>query len=433
MELKRKNSRNGSESTFVPHIQLIESFLYCPLVASFSTLFTAWTADMVHNTSRSFRLAAWPDILRIRGSVIPAIIVPVTAMALFSTLICYVDIILQKDLGLPNAVIPTLSVVVGLLLVFRNSTSYDRYWEGRKLFQSMTVSIRNLARLIWIGVPSTPLSTNSNDPIPDDHIEKVRVVRLMSAFAASCKRHLRGEYGIRYPDIEPYLPPGFEPAEHTIRVDISSITRDGNTSTMTENTPLLADGILPTPHRQSTFSSLLRKSSQRPQEVCPTMSLPLEIAFRISLYISQQKRNGHIDSPQNTMLTSSLNSMIETFAGMERIVSTPLPLAYTIHLKQCVFLYSFTLPFVLVNDLGWWTILIVALVSFTLFGIEGIGAELENPFGLDISGGWHYILLYLLTLDLNLDAFCQELSEELEYIVRGGVPTRMEHVMLRGE
>ena len=47
--------------------------------------------------------------------------------------------------------------------------------------------------------------------------------------------------------------------------------------------------------------------------------------------------------------------------------------------KQGVILYIFFLPFALVDSLAWLVTPIVALVSFTLFGIEAIGAEIENP------------------------------------------------------
>jgi predicted membrane chloride channel (bestrophin family) len=47
--------------------------------------------------------------------------------------------------------------------------------------------------------------------------------------------------------------------------------------------------------------------------------------------------------------------------------------------KQAVVLYVFFLPFALVESLGWVVAPIVALVSFTLFGIEAIGSEIENP------------------------------------------------------
>jgi ion channel-forming bestrophin family protein len=36
-----------------------------------------------------------------------------------------------------------------------------------------------------------------------------------------------------------------------------------------------------------------------------------------------------------------------------------------------------------VDDLGWWTILIMGVIMFTFYGIEGIGSQLEDPFGYD--------------------------------------------------
>lgn len=46
----------------------------------------------------------------------------------------------------------SLSVVVGLVLVFRNGTSYDRWYEGRKLWADASATVESLARLIWVNV-----------------------------------------------------------------------------------------------------------------------------------------------------------------------------------------------------------------------------------------------------------------------------------------
>ena len=53
-----------------------------------------------------------------------------------------------------------------------------------------------------------------------------------------------------------------------------------------------------------------------------------------------------------------------------------------IHLKQCVTLYLFALPMVLVHDFGWATVPVVTAIAFTFIGIEGIAEEIEMPFGL---------------------------------------------------
>ncbi|KAG0301533.1 hypothetical protein BGZ97_002750, partial [Linnemannia gamsii] len=55
-------------------------------------------------------------------------------------------------------------------------------------------------------------------------------------------------------------------------------------------------------------------------------------------------------------------------------------------------------------ELGWGTVPLMALVSFTLFGMEGIGREIENPFGKDAN-------------DLHMDDFCRDLKREFQYLV----------------
>lgn len=64
-----------------------------------------------------------------------------------------------------------------------------------------------------------------------------------------------------------------------------------------------------------------------------------------------------------------------------------------IHLKQCVTLYLFSLPFTMVSELGWGTVPIVTLVSFTFMGIEGIAEQIEMPFGKHVCP--HYLAVTL--------------------------------------
>lgn len=68
-------------------------------------------------------------------------------------------------------------------------------------------------------------------------------------------------------------------------------------------------------------------------------------------------------------------------SAMERVANTPIPRSYSIHLKQCVTLYLFALPFTLIKELGWGMVPVVTVVAFTLMGIEGIADEIEMPFG----------------------------------------------------
>ena len=127
---------------------------------------------------------------------------------------------------------------------------------------------------------------------------------------------------------------------------------------------------------------------------------PLEIAFWIEDYLHEQYERNCLDVYQLTGMKELINSMIDVLGGCERILKTPIPLAYAIHLKQLLLLYCLALPFQMVNDLAWGTGPVVALISFTLFGIEEIGIEIENPFEHD-------------TNDLPLDSICATMQRNI--------------------
>jgi predicted membrane chloride channel (bestrophin family) len=45
----------------------------------------------------------------------------------------------------------------------------------------------------------------------------------------------------------------------------------------------------------------------------------------------------------------------------------------------------------LLQELAWWSLPVCMMISFLLFGIEEIGLQIEEPFGilaLDVSGCW---------------------------------------------
>src|SRR5439155_4793539 len=75
--------------------------------------------------------------------------------------------------------------------------------------------------------------------------------------------------------------------------------------------------------------------------------------------------------------------MVDNQGGCEKIRRTPLPFIYAALLKQILFLYLMTLPFVLVPLMGMLAPLVLMGVSLGMLGIEEAGVEIEDPFGLD--------------------------------------------------
>jgi len=142
-----------------------------------------------------------------------------------------------------------------------------------------------------------------------------------------------------------------------------------------------------------------------PKEQFSKLSLmnnpPLEIAFWIGDYLQLQYQRDRLNVYQLSAMQQTLNEMVDILGGCERILKTPIPLAYAIHLKQLLLIYCITLPFQVVSSIGWWTGPLVALIGFTLFGIEEIGVEIEDPFGCDPN-------------DLPLDDICNTMLRNIE-------------------
>ncbi|MEG4073432.1 bestrophin family ion channel [Microcoleus sp. Pol14C2] len=276
--------------------------------------------------------------LQVRGSVIPSILPRVLLCGGFGVFISFLYFFnLPVSLPILSSIVP--SIVLGLLLVFRTNTAYERFWEGRRFWGTLNNNIRNLARQIWVAI---------EEKDPQDIIEKKSALRLLVAFAVALKLHLRQE------SVNPELEPLMSPAQ---------------------------------------YQKL--KSMNNP---------PLEIAFWIEDYMHEQYERNCLDVYQLTGMKELLNSMIDVLGGCERILKTPIPLAYAIHLKQLLLLYSLALPFQMVKDLGWGTGPVVALISFTLFGIEEIGIEIENPFGHDAN-------------DLPLDNMCAAMQRNMDDLI----------------
>lgn len=71
---------------------------------------------------------------------------------------------------------------------------------------------------------------------------------------------------------------------------------------------------------------------------------------------------------------------IDSLGGCERILKTPLPIAYAIIIRRFVVLFLATLPFALLPRIDWLTPLITLLVAYPILALDHIGAELQNPF-----------------------------------------------------
>ena len=277
--------------------------------------------------------------VQMRGSVVKRVLPRSMICGLFAALVViFSKNGMQMVPPLRDNIIP--SIVLGLLLVFRTNTAYDRFWEGRKCWGTITGGTRNLVRRILVAVEERSI---------EDRDHKVRSIRLLVALSFVTKHHLRGE-----------------PLCSEVRA-------------------LVGDN--------------------RWVQLGSGANVPLEVAFWVGHYLQEQYRKGRLTVYELMGMTEILDNIMGAVSGCERILKTPMPLAYAIHLKQLLLIYCLFLPFQTVRDLEWFAVPVVMIVSFTLLGIEEIGIEIENPFGTDRN-------------DLPLDAICETVQSSAEDIIQ---------------
>lgn len=121
----------------------------------------------------------WELLFILRGSIVPAILPQLAFVVAVSALVTWLDlsgrVSFQAISPLPFSLI---GIALSIFSGFRNSASYERWWEGRRLLGQLVIDCRSLARasLAYLGSDSGQ-----------------RVSLLVLAFARSCKSHLRDE------------------------------------------------------------------------------------------------------------------------------------------------------------------------------------------------------------------------------------------------
>lgn len=266
---------------------------------------------------------------------------------------------------------PSISIVVGLMLVFRNQTAYSRFWEGRLHLNTITSSIRCLVRTILVlspaPAPHRRLSAEAEvrpgirraatRSMPDiafvhessDQEERhegerrtTEVVKILMAMMYTVKNHLRTDWGVA-------LSPG------------TCVTSEGQETTDSAYLELLPANLRGFEHRG--------------------LALTLQLAVFVEAYIAMGSERNWFNNGSVAQMTAELNGLTKAYGDMEVIRLTPIPVAHLIHHQQTLAIYCTFLAFAMAYEMGWWTVPIVAFVSFTLYGIEGIASNFEDPFG----------------------------------------------------
>ncbi len=277
----------------------------------------------------------------LRGSVLPRILPTLIVNIVVATLVTvsHGDLF---DLKITLTAIPfsLIGLPIAIFLGFRNNSAYDRFWEGRKLWGELVLRSRNFSRQCQSFI-SYPDPANVQTGLGD---LRVRMVLRAAAFAHALRQLLR--------DQEP----------------------------------------------QQNFAHLLQGTEWQHMQAAsnPPFFLMLKMGEDLRACVQAQR----LDANAAVAIDNTLSAMTSAAASCERIRNTPIPFSYTLLLHRTAYIYCFLLPFGLVDSIGFMTPFVVAIVAYTFFGLDALGDEIEEPFGIESN-------------DLPLDALCRAIEIDM--------------------
>lgn len=241
-------------------------------------------------------------------------------MAVYSSLVCYLvlDFFRFPEISFHPTIAmhSLLGIVLGLFLVFRTNSAYDRWWEGRRLWGSLVNSTRNLALKLNAYISR------------ENHEDRDWFAKMIPNFVFATKENLRR--GVQLAELEVV---------------------------------------------SETFIEDLKKYKHKPNR----------LSAMLYERVNAMYKRGDLTGDQLITVDKELKDLIDFMGGCERIKNTPIPYSYMMYIKKFIFIYIITLPFGFVTDSGYFTILIVLLVTFVLMSVELIAEEIEDPFGYDLN------------------------------------------------
>jgi putative membrane protein len=263
----------------------------------------------------------WHDVFALKQSQSPVVMARVAEFGLFALVVSMVHHFTpqQVDLGIDVAPYEVAGAALGVLLVLRTNSGYDRWWEARRLWGGIINQSRNLA----IGVMAFG---------PPDPRWREQVILWTAALAHVVRRNLRGERAL--PEVAALL--GQDEADRISRAE----------------------------------------------------HMPTYVNERIAELLRHARDELGLDSFSFLEIDRERVALTDHFGGCERILNTPLPRIYAIHIRRFIFLYLGTLPFSMLRKttVVWMPAGVTVLLGYVLLSLDNIGVELQNPFDKDNMG-----------------------------------------------
>ncbi|KAL3146982.1 hypothetical protein ABBQ38_014950 [Trebouxia sp. C0009 RCD-2024] len=98
--------------------------------------------------------------------------------------------------------------------------------------------------------------------------------------------------------------------------------------------------------------------------------------------LSDLVEKSNISSPERFRMDQNITFFEDCHGKCERILKTPIPLSYTRHTSRFLGIWLLVMPFTLWKSCHWAMVPASVIICFLLLGIEEIGVQIEEPFGV---------------------------------------------------
>ncbi|HNV73846.1 MAG: hypothetical protein IPF87_15655 [Gemmatimonadetes bacterium] len=121
-----------------------------------------------------------------RSPVFRTLFFDVVGAGVYAALVVWAENAMRLSVPLGPSFLSILGIILGLLLVFRTNTAYDRWWEGRRLWGQLV----NVSR---------GLSHSLDAMLATDAPARATYAELLAAFPATLAQHLRAARNVEAP------------------------------------------------------------------------------------------------------------------------------------------------------------------------------------------------------------------------------------------
>ncbi|MGV3560088.1 bestrophin family protein [Larkinella arboricola] len=307
----------------------------------------------------------------------------------YSFLICFLyDVMDWKFLAIPFVPVATIGTAVAFYVGFKNNSSYDRLWEARRIWGSITNASRSWAIMV-LDYLSTQQAAH---PLTDNELQQIRkdLIYRHLAYITALRVQLRQK-----PVWELHHNPAHEVVERIEAFRQCSLDQE-----LSRFLPVTEIESLIRHPNPATF--LMRQQSAQ---------------------IRDLRENGLLSDFHHVDLERMLVEFYNQQGACERIKSFPFPRQYAFFSYVFTWLFIFVLPYGLLTEMAkvgnwhvWLTIPFFTIIAWIFNTMEIVGDTSENPFENSIN-------------DVPMTAICRNIEIDLrDMLEETDLPKRVQAI-----